>query len=320
MTIQRIINDPEDFGRVAVAMGGASAEREISLKSGQAVLSALLEQGINAVAVDIGSDPINALQGADYDRVFNIVHGRGGEDGVLQGVLESMHLPYTGSGVLGSALAMDKLKTKLCWQASQLPTPAWVTLENRQDLEPVASQIGLPVIVKPVREGSSLGMNKADTFQQLDTAWQHALKFDHVVMAEQWVSGSEYTVAVIDHQALPIIRLQTPNAFYDYHAKYCAETTQYHCPSGLSDEREAQLQELAVKASQVVDVSGWCRIDLFVDEADQAWLIEINTVPGMTDHSLVPMAAKAAGINFQTLVWKILETSLDGKRYSEVTR
>ena len=311
MTHQHTIKNAAEFGRVAVAMGGASAEREISLNSGNAVLSALIEQDVNAVAVDIGNDPISALLTEQFDRVFNIVHGRGGEDGVLQGVLESMGLPYTGSGVLGSALCMDKLKTKLCWQASQLPTPACIILKTHEDIERVADQLGFPVIVKPVREGSSIGMNKATSVQQLTDAWQQARQFDDEVMAEQWITGDEYTVGIIKNLALPLIRLQTPNDFYDYQAKYHANTTQYHCPSGLAEAQETQLQQLALTASQVVDATGWSRVDLFVDDGNQPWLIEINTVPGMTDHSLVPMAAKAMGMDFKQLVWQILETSMD---------
>ncbi|MEE9413630.1 MAG: D-alanine--D-alanine ligase [Methylococcales bacterium] len=311
MNSERKINSAKAFGRVAVAMGGASAEREISLKSGQAVLNALVEQGVDAVAVDIGNDPIGALLAQQFDRVFNIVHGRGGEDGVLQGVLESMGLPYTGSGVLGSALCMDKLKTKLCWQASELPTPACEILKTLEDIDGVEKRLGFPVIVKPVREGSSIGMNKATSLEQLTDAWQKASQFDDVVMAEQWVTGDEYTVGIIGDQALPIIRLQTPNEFYDYEAKYQSNTTQYHCPSGLATEQETELKQLAITASQAVDASGWCRVDLFVDETHQPWLIEVNTVPGMTDHSLVPMAAKAIGMDFNQLVWEILETSMD---------
>ena len=311
MNSERKINSAKAFGRVAVAMGGASAEREISLKSGQAVLNALVEQGVDAVAVDIGNDPIGALLAQQFDRVFNIVHGRGGEDGVLQGVLESMGLPYTGSGVLGSALCMDKLKTKLCWQASELPTPACEILKTLEDIDGVEKRLGFPVIVKPVREGSSIGMNKATSLEQLTDAWQKASQFDDVVMAEQWVTGDEYTVGIIGDQALPIIRLQTPNEFYDYEAKYQSDTTQYHCPSGLTAEQEIELKQLAITASQVVDACGWCRVDLFVDETHLPWLIEVNTVPGMTDHSLVPMAAKAIGMDFNQLVWTILETSMD---------
>ncbi len=319
MTSKRTIKIAEQFGRVAVAMGGASAEREISLTSGKAVLSALVEQGVNAIAVDIGGDPISAFQNSHFDRVFNVVHGRGGEDGVLQGLLESMRLPYTGSGVLGSALSMDKLKTKLCWQASELPTPASLTLTTKDDLGQVSEKLGFPVITKPVREGSSIGMNKVENAGQLENAWIQAREFDDKVMAEQWITGNEFTVAIVKDQALPSIRLQTPNDFYDYNAKYSATTTQYHCPSGLSENQELQLQQLAIEASKVVDVSGWCRVDCFLDVKDRPWLIEINTVPGMTDHSLVPMAAQAAIMDFNELVWCILETSIDDNQNPELT-
>ncbi len=319
MIAQCAISSPATFGLVAVAMGGSSAEREISLKSGNAVLSALLEQGVNAVAVDIGNDPVKALLSAKFDRVFNIVHGRGGEDGVFQGVMQAMGLPYTGSGVLGSALSMDKLKTKLCWHASNLPTPAWVTLESEHDFDIVSEQLGYPVIVKPAREGSSFGMSKVNSAAQLTEAWQQAQQFDDVVMAEQWISGHEYTVALLDNQPLPLIRLQTANEFYDYQAKYCSDTTQYHCPSGLSEQQENELQQLALDASQLIDNKGWSRVDLFVDKSNHPWLIEANTVPGMTDHSLVPMAAKAAGIGFNELVWRILETSIDTNIHYEMT-
>lgn len=306
----------QNFGRVAVTMGGVAAERDISLKSGQAVLSALLEQGIDAIAIDIGRNPIATLQQCEFDRVFNIVHGRGGEDGILQAVLEAMDKPYTGTGVLGSALSMDKYKTKLCWLAKQLPTPDCVVLKTAADLRTVTATLGYPVIVKPVREGSSLGMSKVESEQQLHTAWQLALKYDDQVMAEQWVTGEEYTVAVLNNQALPIIRLETPNLFYDYQAKYFSDSTRYHCPCGLTDQEEEQLQNLAVQASELVDVSGWCRVDLLVDEQNHPWLIEVNTVPGMTDHSLVPMAAKQAGIEFNELVLRILQTSVHTEHQS----
>lgn len=310
----------QDFGRVAVTMGGVAAERDISLKSGQAVLSALLDQGINAFGIDIGSNPIESLQQYEFDRVFNIVHGRGGEDGILQAVLEAMNKPYTGTGVLGSALTMDKYKTKLCWLAHQMPTPDCVVLETTDDLRKVTTQLGYPVIVKPVREGSSLGMSKVDSEQDLQTAWQLALKYDGQVMAEQWITGKEYTVAILDNQALPMIRLETPNLFYDYQAKYFSDSTRYHCPCGLADQEEIRLQNLALQASKLVDVSGWCRVDLLIDEQDRPWLIEVNTVPGMTDHSLVPMAARQAGIEFNELVQRILQTSVDSEQQNEVAR
>ncbi len=304
------IKNAAEFGRVAVLMGGSAAEREVSLRSGRAVFDALSRQGIDAVAIDVTGSPIEALANKRFDRVFNIIHGRGGEDGVLQAILEVMHLPYTGSGVLASALAMDKLRTKLCWQGLGLTTPKWFLLSDEAQLDDCISQLGFPVIVKPAQEGSSIGMSKATNRDELLKAFLVAKQFDCDVYAEQWVTGAEYTVAVLDGEALPAIRLETPNAFYDFEAKYQANTTRYHCPCGLSEEREQQLQVLAVKACQGLQVKGWARVDVFIDNQDQAQLIEVNTVPGMTDHSLVPMAAKAAGIDFNQLVWRILETSV----------
>lgn len=301
---------PANFGKVAVAMGGASAEREISLLSGRAVFAALERLGVEAEAVDMGGRPYEALAGKSYDRVFNIIHGRGGEDGVLQGLLESMGLPYTGSGVLGSALSMDKLRTKLCWRGAGLPTPDWQVLENEQDLERSIESLGFPVIVKPALEGSSIGMAKAEDRSQLTAAWQQAREFECSVFAERWVDGDEYTAALLQTRMLPLIRLETPRRFYDYQAKYQDDSTRYGCPCGLSQVEESRLQNLARQACDVVQVSGWARVDLFLDRMGQPWLIEINTVPGMTDHSLVPMAAKAAGISFDELVWRILETSV----------
>ena len=299
-----------DFGRVAVLMGGVSAEREVSLKSGRAVLSGLLARGVDAVGVEVGKHLLEPLLAQKFDRVFNILHGRGGEDGVLQGALEALELPYTGSGVLASALSMDKLKTKLCWQGAGLPTPRWMLLEGPKDRDVCAEALGFPVIVKPAAEGSSLGMSRAENGSELDEAWKRASQYDCPVFAEAWVTGKEYTVALLNDAPLPLIRLETPNAFYDFDAKYRAETTQYHCPCGLCPADESALQDLALRASQCIGVSGWARVDLLVDGQGNAWLIEINTVPGMTDHSLVPMAAKAAGVEFEELVWRILETSL----------
>jgi len=242
--------------------------------------------------------------------VFNIIHGRGGEDGVMQAVLEVLKLPYTGSGVLASALSMDKLRTKLCWQGMGLKTPKWFLLMSEQDIDACIGNLGFPVIVKPAQEGSSIGMSKANNRAELVDALQLAQQFGCDVYAEQWISGKEYTVAVLQDQALPVIRLETPNVFYDFDAKYRANTTQYHCPCGLSAVRERELQELAVAACQGLKVQGWARVDVFIDDQDSPQLIEVNTVPGMTDHSLVPMAAKAAGISFDELVWRILETSV----------
>lgn len=304
-----IIKEAGQFGRVAVLMGGTAAEREISLISGAAVHKALSAQGIDAVAVDVTGSPIEALSEVKADRVFNIIHGRGGEDGVLQGVLEAMRLPYTGSGVLASALSMDKLRTKLCWQGLGLPTPKWFLLRSEDDVDACIEQLGLPVIVKPAQEGSSIGMSKAADREELIDAYRLAVQYRCDVYAEAWVSGREYTIAVLNGEALPVIRLETPNVFYDFDAKYRAETTRYHCPCGLDNTSEKNLQALAVSACEALAVKGWARVDAFIDQSGQAQLIEVNTVPGMTDHSLVPMAAKQAGLGFEELVWRILETS-----------
>lgn len=302
--------DVKQFGKVAVLMGGTAAERDISLISGKAVYEALLAKGVDAVAVDITTNAIDALKDIQVDRVFNIVHGRGGEDGVLQAVLEALNIPYTGSGVLASALAMDKLRTKLCWQGAGLITPKWFLLKNETDLDACIAHLGFPVIVKPSKEGSSIGMSKAHNRDELAKALSVASDYNCDVYAEQWVTGKEFTVAVLNGNALPVIRLETPNEFYDYDAKYRANTTQYHCPAGLADEKEQELRELAEIACDIIGVAGWGRVDVFIDEQNQTQLIEVNTVPGMTDHSLVPMAAKQAGYSFADLVLTILETSL----------
>ncbi|WP_333873758.1 D-alanine--D-alanine ligase [Methylobacter sp.] len=304
-----MLNKPEQFGRVAVMMGGSAAEREVSLRSGAAVYEALKNKGVDAIAIDVTGSPIEALAGLKIDRVFNIIHGRGGEDGVLQGVLEVLEIPYTGSGVMASALSMDKLRTKLCWQGYGLVTPKWHLLKDESDLDACIEKLGFPVIVKPAQEGSSIGMSKAGNRDELLTALKVAAEFRCDVYAEAWVSGKEYTVAVLDGKALPVIRLETPNIFYDYEAKYQATTTQYHCPCGLSEDQEQYIRDLAVTACKVVGVTGWGRVDVFIDDLGQYQLIEVNTVPGMTDHSLVPMAAKQAGMDFDELVWRILETS-----------
>ena len=307
------IKNPAEFGKVAVLMGGTAAEREISLRSGNAVFQALLQQGIDAIAIDVTASPIDVLANIKVDRVFNIIHGRGGEDGVLQAILGVLGLPYTGSGVLASALSMDKLRTKLCWQGLGLATPKWFVLQNDDDIDVCIEQLSFPVIVKPAQEGSSIGMSKANNRQELVEALQVAKQFNCDVYAEQCVQGQEYTVGVLDGEALPVIRLETPNEFYDFDAKYRANTTKYHCPCGLSAEREQQLQALAVQACLGLQVKGWARVDAFIDNQNCSQLIEVNTVPGMTDHSLVPMAAKAAGIEFNELVWRILETSVAGQ-------
>lgn len=303
------IEEPKEFGRVAVVMGGASAERQVSIKSGTAVLKALLNRGVNAVAVEVNQDLIGPFTSENYDRVFNMIHGRGGEDGVLQAVLETLSIPYTGSRVMASALCMDKLRTKWCLQGAGLQTPPWYLLTSEDDIDSCISNLGFPVIVKPAQEGSSFGMSKAENHEQLVAAYQLAAEYDCDVYAEAWVEGDEYTVAILAGKALPAIRLETPNVFYDYNAKYVANTTQYYCPCGLGSDKEQLLQAIAVQACAITGVEGWARVDLFIDKTKVVQLIEINTVPGMTDHSLVPMAAKQQGIGFDELVWNILETS-----------
>ena len=304
-----MLSPVEAFGKVAVLMGGDSAEREISLKSGGAVLEALQQRGVDAHGVDAGADVLQQLQVGGFDRAFIVLHGRGGEDGVIQGALERIGMPYTGSGVLGSALGMDKYRTKAIWRGLGLPTPESVLIEDVSALK-AAEAIGFPLMIKPSREGSSIGMAKVENPEQLQQAWENARGFDASVLAERWIVGREYTASVLLGEALPLIRLETPNTFYDYEAKYLADTTSYHCPCGLPESRESELQQLCLQAFEAVGAAGWGRVDLMLDENQQPWLIEVNTVPGMTDHSLVPMAARAAGIEFDELVLRILNTSM----------
>jgi D-alanine-D-alanine ligase len=293
------------LGRVAVLMGGSASEREVSLNSGQAVLNGLLAGGVNAEAFDPAERSIEELQ--QYDRAFNVLHGQGGEDGVIQGVLESLKIPYTGSGVLASALTMDKLRSKQLWQGVGVPTPPFEIISKRTGFAQVVEQLGLPLMVKPVCEGSSIGMAKVESVEALQQAWQVAAQFDGAVIAEQWVEGEEYTIAVLDGEALPTIRLRTPHGFYDFEAKYQANDTEYRCPCGLDPDKEQTLQQLALKAFDALGCEGWGRVDLMLDGGGDPWLLEVNTVPGMTDHSLVPMAAEAAGLSFNQLVLKILQ-------------
>jgi len=301
--------DAAAYGKVAVLMGGSSAERDISLRSGQAVLAALLRQRIDAVAIDTQTEAIQQLLAVQPDRVFIILHGRGGEDGVIQGALEALGLPYTGSGLVASALAMDKHLTKQIWQGQQLPTPAACTLHADSDWAAVVAQLGLPLMVKPACEGSSVGMSKVEALAQLAPAWQVAAQYDKQIFAESWIKGQEYTASILGDQVLPLIRLETPRRFYDFAAKYTEHTTAYICPCGLPAEQEAALQRLAWQAFSSLGATGWGRVDLMLDQQGQAWLLEVNTVPGMTDHSLVPMAAKAAGLDFDALVLRILDTT-----------
>ena len=297
------------FGKVAVLMGGWSAEREVSLNSGQAVLSALQAQGVDAHGIDVHRNVIDELKG--FDRVFNVLHGRGGEDGVIQGLLDVIEMPYTGTGVLGSALTLDKLRTKQLWQGIGLATPAYKVLESEQDCRQALDTLSLPLMIKPVLEGSSIGMSKVQNEKDVIPAWQLANKSGGTVMAEQFIVGKEYTASILTGRVLPMIRLETPREFYDYQAKYADDTeTKYHCPCGLEQSEEKKLGELMLQAFDSVNANGWGRVDFMLDNSNRPWLIEINTVPGMTSHSLVPMAAKQAGISFENLVMKILEETL----------
>lgn len=290
--------------RVAVLMGGNSSERDVSLKSGAAVLDGLHQSGVDAVPFDPAEEEIGELQ--KFDQVFIALHGKGGEDGVIQGVLEAMNIPYTGSGVLASALAMDKLRTKQLWLGVGLPTPPFAVLNGVDDLSGVADRLAFPLMVKPVCEGSSIGMAKVNSIDELQSAWVKAGDFSGDVIAEQWIEGEEYTVAILGDEPLPVIRLRTPHGFYDYDAKYSSEDTEYLCPCGLDDSMERAIQTVALKAFEALGCEGWGRVDIMVDQHGEPWLLEVNTVPGMTDHSLVPMAAREAGMTFPQLVERIL--------------
>ncbi|KAB7623858.1 D-alanine--D-alanine ligase [Alkalilimnicola sp. S0819] len=304
------LTDPAVLGRVAVLLGGWSAERPVSLKSGAAVLAALQRRGVAAEAVDPAEQGLEVLR--DFDRAFIALHGRGGEDGVIQGALEALGIPYTGSGVLASAVAMDKHRTKLLWLGcGDLPTPVHARLDATTDWDALVARLGVPLMVKPAREGSSIGMSKVMDAPELCRAWREAARFDAEVIAERWIEGGEYTVAVLDGEALPVIRLETPRSFYDYDAKYSANDTQYHCPCGLSAAEEQAMQALALRAFEAVGGQGWGRVDVMREADGRLWLLEVNTVPGMTDHSLVPMAARQAGMDFDELCWRILAGSLE---------
>jgi D-alanine-D-alanine ligase len=305
--------DPAVFGRVAVLFGGRSAEREVSLKSGQAVLEALQGAGVDAFGIDVGTDLLQRLAGEKIDRAFIVLHGRGGEDGSMQGLLECLGIPYTGSGVLASALAMDKLRTKQVWQSLGLPTPRHAVLASAADCELAAAELGFPLIVKPAHEGSSIGMARVESFEQLLAAWQEARRHDPQVLVEQWISGPEFTIAMLRGEVLPPIRLGTTHTFYDYEAKYLADDTRYQIPCGLDADKEDELKVLTARACEAVGIRGWARADVMQDAGGQFWLLEVNTVPGMTDHSLVPMAARAAGLDFQHLVLAILADSLEAR-------
>jgi len=310
----RHVTDAKEFGRVAVLLGGTSSEREISLKSGNACLAALVKRGVDAHPFDPKEKPLAELVTRKFDRVFIALHGPGGEDGTVQGALEFLGLPYTGSGVMGSAIGMDKLRTKRLAQAVGIPTTEYMVLRSPADLDTCLERLGLPLIVKPATQGSSVGMTKVEKAEQLLGAFQAAALLEPNVFAEPWITGAEYTVAVLQGRALPSIRIETPAAFYDYQAKYFRNDTKYHCPSGLSGEAEKHLANLALATFAAVGAEGWGRADFMMDKTGRPYLLEINTVPGMTDHSLVPMAARALDIHFEQLVWQVLETSFSRTR------
>ncbi|HUW99086.1 MAG TPA: D-alanine--D-alanine ligase [Acidiferrobacter sp.] len=298
------------YGKVAVLYGGESSEREVSLKGGSAVLAALTAQGIDAHGIDAGADLVERLMGGRYDRAFIVLHGHLGEDGCVQGLLEVLGIPYTGSQVGASAVAMDKVLSKAVWRAASIPTPDYRIIESEAQLD-AALELGFPLIIKPVSEGSSIGISKVKAEGELKAAYKKARSFGPVI-AERCIVGPEYTCAILGKQALPIIRLETPHDFYDYEAKYLLDSTRYHCPSGLSPQAERELQDIAQAAFAALGARGWGRVDIMVDGQGRPYVLELNTVPGMTDHSLVPMAAQAAGLPFEVLVERILAQTLEG--------
>lgn len=306
------MSNASKFGKVAVLLGGKSAEREVSLDSGTAVLEALVRSGVNAEAFDPQERSVTEL--VNYDRAFVVLHGRGGEDGQIQGALEWLNIPYTGTGVQGSAIGMDKVKTKQVWQGSELPTAPYRIVTKNSNAQEIVSALDLPLIIKPVHEGSSIGMSKVEKVEDFADAIAKATEHDAVVMAEKWITGREFTIVILNGQALPVIRLQPPEdvAFYDYEAKYQRNDVEYGIPCGLSESEEKELQALALRAFQAVGASGWGRIDAMQDEQGNFWLLEVNTVPGMTSHSLVPKAAAAIGYSFDALCVAILEQTLNG--------
>jgi D-alanine-D-alanine ligase len=311
-----VVSDPAVFGKVCVLMGGWSAEREVSLWSGRAVLDALRERGVDAHAVDPDRERLFGLKREGFDRAFNVMHGTVGEDGTLQAVLDLIGLSYTGSGVLASALAMDKLRSKRMWRAEGLPTPDYMLVESADEVRAAANMFGYPFIVKPSEEGSSVGVTKVKSADQIDAAFAHARgDTSRVVMAEKFISCGpkhpEFTCAILDRHALPTVRIEPDGEFYDYHAKYISDDTRYTCPSGLPEKIETRIREISVKAFDLLGARGWGRIDFLMGERDEPWLLEANLVPGMTSHSLMPMAARAAGIDFAELVWRILAATLD---------
>jgi len=296
-----------DFGKVAVLMGGRSAEREVSLMSGAAVLEALRRRGVNAHAFDPAERALEDLKREEFSCAHIALHGRYGEDGTVQGALELMGIPYTGSGVMASALAMDKWRTKLVWLSAGIPTPRYRMLDKAIDWDAVAEDLGLPLIVKPVREGSTLGLSKVGSAGQLASAYVRAAKYDALVIAEEFIAGQELTASILGNEALPLVRIEPAAEFYDYQAKYFSDETRYFCPSGIAPDEERRIQALGLDAYRILGCRGWGRVDVILTARNEPYFLEVNTSPGMTAHSLVPMAARAAGIEFDELVIRILE-------------
>lgn len=297
----------QQFGKVAVLFGGSSAEREVSLMSGKAVLEALLRRGVDAHAFDPAERDVWTLRDEGFERAFIALHGRGGEDGTIQGALEMLGIPYTGSGVMASALSMDKWRTKMVWAACGLPTPRYALLDEHTDFDAVARELGLPIFVKPAHEGSSMGATKVMRAEDLRAAWELAARYDSLVLAEEFIDGAELTVPFLEDRALPVIRIEAPDGKYDYQNKYFSDDTRYLCPAGLAEGLELELRALALRSAAVLGCRGWGRVDVMLDRAGRPWLLEMNTSPGMTGHSLVPIAARVDGIDFDALCMSILE-------------
>ncbi len=301
--------NPKNFGKVAVLLGGKSAEREISLMSGTNVLDGLRKAGVDAHPFDPAERELFDLKQEAFERVFIALHGRYGEDGTVQGALELLGIPYTGSGVMASAIAMDKWRTKLIWQAVGIPTPRYALLESDSNFDAIVKQLGLPLIVKPACEGSTIGLTKVTAAKDLVEAYRRAARYDNLVLCEEFIAGQELTASILGTTALPLVRIQPSAEFYDYQAKYFSDETKYFCPSGMPPDQERMIQEQALKAYGIVGCRGWGRVDVILANNGQPYFLEVNTSPGMTGHSLVPMAAKQAGIDFDELCLRILETS-----------